>query len=72
MQLVWGVDDTFCPLWVGRAIHGRLQGLGTPVELHEVADSGHFVTEEQPQAVARLVATFVRRHGAGELTGSSG
>jgi pimeloyl-ACP methyl ester carboxylesterase len=64
MQLVWGVDDTFCPLWVGRAIHSRLQGLGTPVELHEVADSGHFVTEEQPEVVAGLLADFIRRHDA--------
>ena len=66
IQLVWGVDDKFCPLWVGRAIVGRLRELGTPVELHEVHDSGHFVTEEQPLAVAGLVADWLNRR-----TGSS-
>ena len=62
MQLIWGIDDTFCPLWVGRAIERRLRGMGTPVELHEVADSGHFVTEEQPAEVARLLAAWLQRH----------
>ena len=64
IQLIWGVDDTFCPLWVGRAIADRLRGMGTPVELHEVADAGHFVTEEQPASVARLLAAWLDRHEA--------
>jgi len=65
MQLIWGVDDTFCPLWVGKAIADRLRGMGTPVELHEVVDSGHFVTEEQPAAVAELVSDWLSRHSRG-------
>jgi len=49
-------------LWVGRAIAGRLRGMGTPLELHELADAGHFVTEEQPASVAHLLAAWLDRH----------
>jgi len=64
-QLIWGVDDTFCPLWVGRTIEKRLRGYGAEVGFHEVADSGHFVTEEQPEEVAGIVAGWLRRWDAG-------
>ena len=58
-QIIWGVDDTFCPLWVGRSIERRLGGYGAEVEFHEVPDSGHFVTEEQPATVANLIHTWL-------------
>jgi len=59
IRLIWGVDDTFCPLWVGRAIERRLHDIGTPVHFSEIPDSGHFVTEEQPAAVGELLAAWL-------------
>jgi pimeloyl-ACP methyl ester carboxylesterase len=61
-QLIWGADDTFCPLWVGRAIESRLRESGATVEFHEIADSGHFVTEERPDEVSRLLIEWLPRH----------
>jgi pimeloyl-ACP methyl ester carboxylesterase len=63
-RIIWGAQDTFCPLWVGRAIEDRLMGLGAEVEFIEVEDSGHFVTEEQPAEVAGLLGGWLETRAA--------
>jgi pimeloyl-ACP methyl ester carboxylesterase len=62
-RIIWGVEDRFCPLWVGRSIEQRLREYGAQVEFIEVDGSGHFVTEEKPGMVARHVADWLKSQG---------
>ena len=62
--LIWGENDTFNPLWIGRDMERRLRSLGAKVELVAVSPSGHFVPEEQPDVVAREIIKHLSQPGA--------
>jgi len=58
--LIWGAQDAFNPVPVGRVIEKRLRGYGTAVRFELIADSKHFVPEDQPGPVGRLIAEHVK------------
>lgn len=55
--VVWGAEDPFLPLALGRTLHERLPGSA----LHVVPDGRHFLPEESPQHVAAAVADLLTR-----------
>lgn len=57
--LIWGKLDTFNPLPVGRVIEERLRGYGAPVRFEVIADAKHFVAEDQPGRVGRLIGNHI-------------
>jgi pimeloyl-ACP methyl ester carboxylesterase len=63
-QLIWGKQDTFNPLWVGRDIETRLNRAGAVVHFNEIEGAGHFVMEEQPALVAEVLEAHLVRNGA--------
>ncbi len=52
ISLIWGEEDRFNPVWICRDIEKQLKKRGASVSVNFVADSGHFVQEEQPAKVA--------------------
>lgn len=54
--LIWGVKDRFNPVWIGRDMEKKLLHRGAAVKLHLVGDAGHFVQEDQPGEIARIIA----------------
>ena len=58
--LIWGALDTFNSIPVGRVIEQRLKGYGAPVRFEVIADARHFVPEDQPVSVVRLIADHVK------------
>jgi len=61
ITLIWGADDTFNPLWIAKDMLERLTRAGSQANLETVPDSGHFVSEEQPQIVSRHISNHVTR-----------
>jgi pimeloyl-ACP methyl ester carboxylesterase len=59
--LIWGAEDTFNPLRIGKAIETHLRSFGTPVAFKALDGARHFVAEDRPQDVARLVSAHVER-----------
>ena len=57
--LIWGADDTFNPLCIGKGIETHLKSFGAPVEFVALDHARHFVAEDRPQDVARLVSAHV-------------
>jgi pimeloyl-ACP methyl ester carboxylesterase len=55
--VVWGAEDPFLPLALGRTLHDGLRG----ATLHVVPDGRHFLPEESPQHVAAAVADLLTR-----------
>lgn len=56
--LVWGRDDPQVPLVAGLELFARLEGRGTPAELAVIANAGHEVFMEYPEAFNRIVTGF--------------
>jgi len=52
INLIWGEEDRFNPVWICRDIEKQLKKRGASVSVNFIADSGHFVQEEQPDQVA--------------------
>lgn len=50
--LIWGENDRFNPPWICRDLEKQLERRGATVSVNLIADSGHFVQEEQPEQVA--------------------
>ena len=52
MSLIWGEKDRFNPTWICKDMEKQLIKRGAKVTVNFIADSGHFVQEEQPEQVA--------------------
>jgi pimeloyl-ACP methyl ester carboxylesterase len=57
--IIWGARDTFNPLRIGKGIETHLKAFGAPVEFSALEEARHFVAEDRPQDVARLVSVHV-------------
>ncbi|MBS0377538.1 MAG: alpha/beta hydrolase [Proteobacteria bacterium] len=55
--ILWGAQDQWIPLERGR----KLQQLITGSQLHEVADAGHLVQEDSPEAIVAALFGFLPR-----------
>jgi len=58
IRLIWGEKDRFNPPWVCRDMEKQLEKRGATLSVNFIADSGHFVQEEQPEQVA----TWLLKH----------
>ena len=54
--IIWGAQDTFNPLHIGKGIEAHLKSFGAPVEFVALDRAKHFVAEDRPREVARLVS----------------
>jgi pimeloyl-ACP methyl ester carboxylesterase len=54
-MLVWGEDDHFAPLWIGRDMLSRLTKRGANVSFNTISEAGHFVQEDQPEKIVPLL-----------------
>ena len=63
--IIWGARDTFNPLRIGKGIKAQLKSFGAPVEFIALDHARHFVAEDQPQEVARLVSAHIEACEAG-------
>ncbi len=70
-MLIWGENDRFAPLWIGRDMLPRLTKRGANVAFNTISEAGHFVQEDQPQKIVPLLIAhwnktdrieFARRH----------
>lgn len=57
--IIWGARDTFNPLRIGKDIEAHLKSFGAPVEFIALDHARHFVAEDRPQEVARLVGAHI-------------
>ncbi len=55
--VVWGASDAYQPLAAGERLHATLRGS----QWLALADAGHFVPEERPEALAAAIDAFLRR-----------
>jgi pimeloyl-ACP methyl ester carboxylesterase len=62
--LIWGERDTFNPLRIGKGIETHLKSFGAPVEFRALDHAKHFVAEDRPQDVARLVSSHIEASAA--------
>ncbi len=53
--LVWGEDDTETPLSDGKRLHGLISGS----RLEVIEGAGHFVHQERPEEIAKMIKRFV-------------
>ena len=53
--ILWGREDTWIPLQQGEALHTMIPGS----LLRVIADAGHLVIEEQPEALIRVIRPFL-------------
>ncbi len=58
-RLIWAQHDPFFPLATANRLRRAIPGAETSV--HIVDGAGHFVQEDQPAEVTRLIANFVRK-----------
>ena len=54
--IVWGAEDVFQPIRYGV----RLAAAMPRARLEKVENAGHFLPEDEPLIVARLIADFVK------------
>lgn len=52
--MIWGRNDRFTPVWVGKDIFKRLRQK-TRTEFHTIPKAGHFVHVERPEKVAEIL-----------------
>jgi pimeloyl-ACP methyl ester carboxylesterase len=55
--IVWGAQDPFLPVAVGRRLHAAIPGSTLDV----VPDARHFVPEEHPERVSGVISTLLAR-----------
>ena len=61
--LIWGARDTFNPLHIGKGIEAHLKSFDAPVQFESLDYARHFVPEDGPQDVARLVSAHIAASG---------
>ncbi len=54
--VIWGVEDPYLTLEVGR---GAAEYVSGPFAMQELPDTGHWVQQERPKEVGRLVLDFI-------------
>ena len=64
--IIWGARDTFNPLRIGKGIEAQLKSFGAPVEFAVIDHARHFVAEDRPQEVARLVSAHIEACGGAD------
>lgn len=57
--IIWGARDTFNPLRIGKGLEAHLKSFGAPVQFMALDQAKHFVAEDQPLEVARLVSAHI-------------
>ena len=62
--MIWGARDTFNPLRIGQGIESHLKSFGAPLVFKALDHARHFVPEDRPQDVARLVSAHIEACGA--------
>jgi pimeloyl-ACP methyl ester carboxylesterase len=60
VTILWGEQDAWVPLERGRELARRIAG----AELHTVADAGHVVPEDAPEAVLATVFESLEVHSS--------
>ncbi len=55
IMLVWGENDRFAPLWIGKDMHSKLTKRGANVAFNTISEAGHFVHEDQPEKIVPLL-----------------
>lgn len=63
-QFIFGAKDSGFPAAVLRKVFEDSSLIGPDVQLEVIQDAGHFVIDEQPQAVSRTVLAFLDTHRA--------
>lgn len=53
--ILWGEDDTFLPLSLGRRIHKDIRGS----KMETIPNCGHFVQEEKPEQATEIILEFI-------------
>ena len=61
--IVWADHDVYLPLSLGERIHRRIAGSTMEV----IANSGHYVQEDQPDELAELIVGFLDETATGQL-----
>jgi len=69
--VIWGARDTFNPLHIGKGIEMHLKSFGAPVEFKALDGARHFVAEDRPQDVARLISAHIGGCGMPMASGLS-
>jgi pimeloyl-ACP methyl ester carboxylesterase len=64
ISLIWGEKDRFNPIWICRDIEKQLKKRGATVSVNFIADSGHFVQEEQPEQVATYLIEHLKKYSS--------
>jgi len=64
ISLIWGEKDPFNPIWVCRDMEKQLKKRGATVSANFIADSGHFVQEEQPEQVATCLLRHWKKYSS--------
>ena len=57
IMLVWGENDRFAPIWIGKDMHTRLAKRGADVALNIISEAGHFVQEDQSEKIVPFLIT---------------
>ena len=72
ISLIWGEKDRFNPIWICRDMEKQLKKRGAPVSVNFIADSGHFVQEEQPEQVATCLLKHWKKYSSGMISEACG
>ena len=72
ISLIWGEKDRFNPIWICRDMEKQLKKRGAPVSVNFIADSGHFVQEEQPEQVATCLLKHWKKYASGMISEACG
>ena len=64
ISLIWGEKDRFNPTWICRDMEKQLKKRGATVSAEFIADSGHFVQEEQPEQAATCLIKHLNKYSS--------
>lgn len=55
VMLIWGEEDRFAPIRIGKDMKKNLVKRGAEVTFHTIPEAGHFVQEDQPSKIVPLL-----------------